>query len=69
VAVVLTAEELSEYLRLPVSTICRLASRGELPAFKMRDSWQFDKDEILDLINGIKRKHDQAEPGVLEQRD
>jgi excisionase family DNA binding protein len=68
VAVVLTAEELSGYLKLPVSTICRWASRGELPGLRIGDSWQFDMDEILDLISEIKRKHEQSEPGVLEDR-
>ncbi len=66
-AVVLTVEDLSGYLRVPVSTICRLASRGELPGVKIGDSWQFDMVEIHDLINNIKRKHDQPEPDLLEE--
>ena len=45
--VILASEELSCYLKLSDSTIYRLASRGELPGFKMGNSWQFDLDEIL----------------------
>jgi excisionase family DNA binding protein len=67
-AVVLTAEELSDYLKLADSTIYRLASRGELPGFRMGDSWQFDMDEILELIHEIKRRDNQDKPGLLEER-
>ena len=62
--VVLAAEELSGYLNLADSTIDRLASRGELPGFKMGDSWQFDMDEILELIDEIKKRGDQGEERI-----
>jgi excisionase family DNA binding protein len=67
-AVVLTAEELSDYLKLADSTIYRLASRGELPGFRMGDSWQFDMDEILELIHEIKRRDNEDKPSLLEER-
>ena len=67
-AVVLTVEELSEYLKLPVPTVYRLASKGELPGLRVGDSWQFDMDEIFELIKGIKKKIDQAEPPMLEEK-
>ena len=67
-AVVLTAEELSDYLKLADSTIYRLASRGELPGFRMGDSWQFDMDEILELIHEIKKRNDPGEPHLGEER-
>lgn len=67
-AVVLTAEELSGYLRLPDSTIDRLASRGELPGFKMGNSWQFDMDEILELMGEIRKRGDRGEPPRVEER-
>jgi len=66
--VVLAAEELSGYLNLADSTIDRLASRGELPGFKMGDSWQFDMDEILELIDEIKKRNDQGEPDRVKER-
>lgn len=60
-AVVLTVKELSDYLKVPDSTIYRLASRGELPGFKMGDSWQFDLDEILEMIDETKKKEEQEQ--------
>jgi excisionase family DNA binding protein len=46
----LTAKELSHYLKLSDSTIYKLAGEGELPGFKIGDSWRFDLDEILKVI-------------------
>ena len=46
----LTAKELSHYLKLSDSTIYKLAAEGELPGFKIGDSWRFDLDEILKVI-------------------
>ena len=66
--VILAAKELSGYLKLSDSTIYRLASRGELPGFKMGNSWQFDLDEIVELIHEIKKRNDQGEPHLGEQR-
>lgn len=50
---ILTVKELSDYLKLSDLSICRLASSGKLPGFKIGDSWQFDMDEILELINEV----------------
>jgi excisionase family DNA binding protein len=46
----LTAKELSHYLKLSDSTIYKLAAEGELPGFKIGDSWRFDLDEITKVI-------------------
>ena len=46
----LTAKELSHYLKLSDSTIYKLAAEGELPGFKIGDSWRFDLNEILKVI-------------------
>ena len=49
---IVTAKEVGEYLKLSDSTVYKLASTGELPGFKIGDSWRFDMDEILKLIRG-----------------
>ncbi len=53
---IVTAKEVGEYLKLSDSTIYKLASTGELPGFKIGDSWRFDMDEILKLIRGSKNE-------------
>jgi excisionase family DNA binding protein len=51
---IVTAKELSQYLRLSDSTIYKLVSSGMLPGFKIGDSWRFDLDEIMTFINKMK---------------
>jgi excisionase family DNA binding protein len=53
---IVTAKELSRYLKLSESTIYKLVSGGEIPGLKIGDSWRFDMDEILKLIRGVKKK-------------
>ena len=48
----ITAKELGRYLKLSEATIYKLALTGQLPGFKIGDSWRFDLDEILKLIKG-----------------
>ena len=51
-----TAKELGDYLKLSDSTIYKLASEGEIPGFKIGDSWRFDMDEVLERIKIKKEK-------------
>lgn len=53
---IVTAKELSKYLKLSESTVYKLASQGELPGFKVGDSWRFDMDDILKVIKKLKRE-------------
>jgi excisionase family DNA binding protein len=52
---IVTAKELSQFLKLSESTIYKLATTGELPGFKIGDSWRFDMDEVTEVINKAKR--------------
>ena len=59
---IVTAKEVSQYLKLTESTIYKLASIGELPGFKIGKSWRFDMQEILKRIKSIK-----SNPKVLRE--
>lgn len=49
-------ESLAEYLKMPRSTIYRLAQRGVIPGHKIGRSWRFDQDEVDAWIKkGAKR--------------
>ncbi len=52
---IVTAKDVGQYLKLSESTIYKLASNGEIPGFKIGDSWRFDMDEILNLAKNCKR--------------
>jgi excisionase family DNA binding protein len=51
---IVTPRELCDYLKLSDSTIYKLALNGELPGFKIGDSWRFDMDEVIDYIKAKK---------------
>jgi excisionase family DNA binding protein len=46
-----TPEEVSMYLRIPQSTIYKLAQDKVLPSFKVGKHWRFRRDAILKWIN------------------
>ena len=45
-----TAEEVSNYLRIPQSTIYKLAQDNVLPGFKVGKHWRFRRETILEWI-------------------
>ena len=47
---VLTLEEASAYLRLPVAVVLRQASQGKIPGIKIEDNWRFLKTAIDDWL-------------------
>ncbi len=47
---VLTLEEASTYLRLPVAVVLRQALQGNIPARKIEDNWRFLKTAIDDWL-------------------
>lgn len=47
----LTAEEVAEYLRLPLSTVYKLVQDKRLPGFKVGKHWRFRKETIIQWIN------------------
>jgi len=49
---VMTAREVAELLKMPVSTIYRLARRGELPASRLGRTWRFLRPRLEDLLAG-----------------
>jgi excisionase family DNA binding protein len=47
---VLTLEEASEYLRLPVEALLRQVSQGNIPGRKIENDWRFLKVAIDDWL-------------------
>jgi len=49
---VMTAREVAELLKMPVSTIYQLARRGELPASRLGRAWRLLRPRLEDLLAG-----------------
>ena len=47
---VMTAREVADLLKMPVSTIYQLARRGELPASRLGRTWRFLRPRLEELL-------------------
>jgi excisionase family DNA binding protein len=61
-----TAEEISSYLRIPQSTISKLAQDKVLPGFKVGKHWRFRRETILEWI---KTREDNTSSLMEENKD
>ena len=53
----LTVEEVAVYLRLPLSTVYKLAQDKKLPGFKVGKHWRFLKEIFQEWIKDQERKN------------
>jgi excisionase family DNA binding protein len=49
---VMTAREVADLLKMPVSTIYQLARRGDLPASRLGRTWRFLRPRLEELLAG-----------------
>jgi excisionase family DNA binding protein len=52
---VLTVREVADYLKVNERTIYRLATEGEIPAFRVGASWRFRKEDVETWIASQQR--------------
>ena len=48
----MTIQEVSAFLRLPLSTVYLLAKTGRLKGGKFGKHWRFDEQDIMDYLHG-----------------
>lgn len=48
---ILTIKDVADYLKVNERTIYRLAASGELPGFKVGNSWRFKQSELEHYIS------------------
>lgn len=51
-----TVRQVAEYLRVSERTVYRMAERGEMPAFKVGDTWRFRREDIAAWIEQQQRE-------------
>ena len=49
---IMTLEEVAVYLKVTTRTIYRMLEEKQIPAFKIRGTWRFRKDEIEAVTRG-----------------
>lgn len=50
---VMTVEEVAEYLRIPQSSVYRLAQQGRIPCQKAGRRWRFHRAAIDDWLSNV----------------
>ena len=43
---IVTIKEVADYLKVHERTVYRLAAKGEIPAFKVANTWRFRREDI-----------------------
>lgn len=59
---IMTIKEVADYLKVHERTVYRLAAKGELPAFKVANTWRF---RVADLEHWISQQT--STPGTTGQ--
>ena len=49
---VMTIKEVSQFLKIPVSTLYVLAQKGKICCAKFGRHWRFDEQDVLDYLHG-----------------
>ena len=54
---IMTIREVSQFLKIPVSTLYVLAQKGKICGAKFGKHWRFDEQEILNYLHGKGQSH------------
>jgi len=57
----LTVQQVADLLKVNVRTVYRLASKGELPGFRVAGTWRFMSHDVSDWIVNEKERARQAD--------
>ncbi len=60
---VLTVDELAEYLKIPKSTLYKLAQEGKVPGQKVGRHWRFRKEAIDRWLDETEERRGRASEG------
>jgi excisionase family DNA binding protein len=65
---IVTVKELANFLKLTEATVYKLVSSGELPGFKIGDSWRFNVEELMKLFRETETEQKQipSDAKILE---
>ena len=48
---IMTVEEVAEFLKLSKITVYKLVKKGDLPGFRVGNSWRFRRETIAGIIS------------------
>ena len=60
---ILTLPEVATLLKVAGKTVYTMAQRAEIPAFKVRGQWRFNREDIIEWIE-LKKSAHRDDPGI-----
>ncbi len=54
--VIMTVDEVADYLKLSKITVYKLTQKGEIPGFRIGSSWRYNKETIDEIARVGTRK-------------
>ncbi len=48
-SVIMTVDEVADYLKLSKITVYKLTQKGEIPGFRIGSSWRYNRDTIDEI--------------------
>jgi len=48
---IMTVEEVAAFLKLSKITVYKLVKKGQIPGFRVGNSWRFRKEDIIEAIS------------------
>ena len=65
---IMTIEEVADYLRIPISSVYKLAQEGRIPAQKVGRHWRFHRPTITQWIASgqLSMEEKKSKPGKLD---
>jgi len=55
--IIMTVDEVAEYLKLSKITVYKLTQKGEIPGFRIGSSWRYNREKIDEIARvGTKQK-------------
>ena len=48
-SIIMTVDEVADYLKLSKITVYKLTQKGEIPGFRIGSSWRYNRDKIDEI--------------------
>ena len=55
-SLIMTVDEVAEYLKLSKITVYKLTQKGEIPGFRVGSSWRYNREKIDEIAFGGSKK-------------
>jgi len=65
-SLILTIDEVAELLKIPVSSVYRLAQDGKIPAQKVGKHWRFHQQTLVDWVASGRMVAKEAKPDITK---